>query len=102
MLQFNPDARITTEEAMNDRYFNTIKEQGYVSTSVEEHEIKNAFSPHSEATDSSSSSLGPHDMLNPEKEKVRESPLHLKHNVSLYCLLSFSSLINCYSLCKRF
>lgn len=82
MLQFDPYARLTTEDAMNDPYFNVIKEQGYITTAVEEHDVKNTFSPHSEGTDTSSSSNPPQEMLNPEKEKVQESPLHLKHNVS--------------------
>lgn len=83
MLQFDPFERVSPEDALMDPYFNPIKEQGYVPSTPEEHEqeMKSTFSPQSALTDSSSASSHG-ESLNPEKEKVRESPLHLKHNVS--------------------
>jgi len=84
MLQFDPYARISAEDAVQDSYFTPIKEQGYINpspTHEEEHEEMRAnISPNSDATDVSSSSLHRDGVLNPEREKVRESPLHLKHN----------------------
>jgi hypothetical protein len=87
MLQFDPYARISAEDCVQDSYFNPIKEQGYINpspTHEEEHdEMRANISPNSDATDVSSSSLHRDGVLNPEREKVRESPLHLKHNVSI-------------------
>lgn len=31
MLQFNPDKRISAEEALSHPFFNTIKEQGHLT-----------------------------------------------------------------------
>jgi serine/threonine protein kinase len=92
MLQFDPCLRISTDEALNDSFFNPIKEQGYVSLPGGGAEN---VSPNSEATDSSQASMLPHvgEALNPDKEKIRESPLHLKHNVSSLLLFCLSLLL---------
>jgi serine/threonine protein kinase len=91
MLQFDPCLRISTDNALNDPFFNPIKEQGYVSPPTGAENV----SPNSEATDSSQASMLPHhvgEALNPDKEKIRESPLHLKHNVSCRHLTFLISL----------
>jgi hypothetical protein len=97
MLQFDPYARISAEDAVQDSYFTPIKEQGYINpspTHEEEHEEMRAnISPNSDATDVSSSSLHRDGVLNPEREKVRESPLHLKHNVSIIYTVQLFSLL---------
>jgi len=83
MLQFDPYMRISAEDAVQDSYFTPIKEQGYVNASPtheDEHEMRANISPNSDVTDMSSSSIHRDGVLNPEREKVRESPLHLKHN----------------------
>jgi len=79
MLQFDPLQRMSCEDAIGDHYFDPIKQQGYVNPiAAQEEQLSTNVSP---ATDTSTASSGHHgELLNPEREKVRESPLHLKHN----------------------
>lgn len=84
-LQFNPSHRISTEDAMTQPFFDLIKSQGYVSNSkTASNSCNMAVTPNSGSTDCSEQSIGSYCMqpLNAEKEKIRESPLNIKYNVS--------------------
>lgn len=80
-LQFDPERRINTEEALRHPYFEGIKSQGYINGNGE----GNSSGPSSGAT-----SEDPLDHpsavcsqpLNVDREKVRESHLNLRYNVS--------------------
>lgn len=81
-LQFNPSKRMDTELALGSKYFDRLRVLGYVSTSPG----------------------GPVDVcktpLSVDKEKVRESQLNLKHNVSpltaaLHLLYADSTCSSC-------
>ena len=89
LLNFNPALRITTEDALVHPFFDLIKSQGYVSNKAATTCTATPMTINSGSTDCSDQSVGSYCMqrLSVEKEKIRESPLNIKYNVSKNTLL---------------
>jgi hypothetical protein len=107
MLKFNPDERITAEEALEHPYFDDIKRKGYINTYRQNNQ--HFFGP--QVTSSSEKeqkevlkeALRPIP-LNANLEKIGESSDHIRQNVRkaiLMLLLSLLCLFSC-SVCATF
>jgi serine/threonine protein kinase len=87
-LQFNPAQRLDAESALEDSFFDGIKAQGYVHNSRNE---TRSPSQTPESGSTTANSAGSRDVcahpLSVEKERVCESQLNLKYNVSSFLLL---------------
>ncbi len=95
MLRFNPEARITAEEALEHPYFNEIKQKGYIHAYKANNQHLDDNGANITATVGADQSTSGLDALNPiplnaDLEKISESSENLKRNVS--CLDFFLSM----------
>jgi hypothetical protein len=96
MLQFDPNDRVDPEIALSHSYFDSIKTQGYVSghpnmasssDETSKEDFRNSFSSDSVSCDGFLSQN-----LKYHSEKVKESALNIRRNVSriyIYYLTTF-------------
>jgi hypothetical protein len=84
MLKFNPDERITAEEALEHPYFDDIKRKGYINTYRQNNQ--HFFGPQvtssseKEQKEALKEALRPIP-LNANLEKIGESSDHIRQNV---------------------
>lgn len=87
MIQFNPDSRISTSDALQHPFFNTIKEQGHVTAFksqqlLVQQQSKNRVSRAGSNAGESTPTLMPIPM-DADIEKIGEEEEFLKYNVSI-------------------